>query len=138
VGILVFLFVVIISSQTGSAPTATDTPAPTATDTPVPTATDTMNTYCNALKNHDYHTAYSLFLTPNTQYPDEKSFAYFPDLLDKTFGGLTGCTVYPVNENDSSGVANSLFSLTYGDGFTESFNARLANKSGTWKITQIN
>jgi hypothetical protein len=97
-----------------------------------------MNAYCNALENHDYQTAYSLFSTPNAQYPDEQSFAFGLDQADKTFGGLTQCFIYSVNENDSSGVANCPFSLTYGNGTELSLNARLANEGGTWEITQIN
>jgi len=108
------------------------------TPTPIATASDTLNTYCNALKDHDYQTAYNQLSSSNHQFASETDFASALDNADKVFGGLTACTVYNVNENDSSGIANGTFSLTYGNGTNLFLNARLANEGGTWKITQIN
>src|SRR6266496_2530989 len=103
--------------------------------TTTPTATATLNTYCNALKNHDYQTAYDQFSTQSSQFKNEAEFASAYDYADKFFGGLTDCTVGSVNENDSSGISNGRVWFTYADGTTNTLNARLINESGTWRIT---
>ena len=97
----------------------------------------TLNNYCDALKRHDYQAAYDQLLTPTAEFPDEADFAAPLHNADKVFGGLTRCTVYAVNENDSSGVADGTFSLTYNNGAAEFFTTRLAVVGGTWKITAI-
>jgi hypothetical protein len=97
----------------------------------------TLNNYCDALRRHDYQDAYNQLLTPTAAFPDEADFATSLHNVEKVFGGLTRCTVYAVNENDSSGVADGTFSLIYNNGAEEFFATRLAVVGGTWKITEI-
>ena len=96
----------------------------------------TLNNYCDALKRHYYRVAYDQLLTPTQEFPDEADFASSLYNAEKVFGGLTGCIVYAVNENDF-GVADGSFSLTYSNGAEEFFATRLAEVGGTWKITEI-
>lgn len=103
---------------------------------PSSTPTNTLTTYCSALKRNDYQTAYNQF-SSNNNFENETKFTSTMALSDTMFGGLTGCDVLSVNENDSTGIANGDVWLQYGDGSTITLNARLVNKNGSWKITSM-
>lgn len=102
-----------------------------------PTPTQTLTTYCNALKNHDYQTAYSQLSSYSTQFADETDFAATMDDTNKFLSGLTDCVVLDVRENRSAGTANGTLNFVYPQGIQNEYHARLVNQNGSWKIIEI-
>ena len=95
------------------------------------TPTKTLNTLCDALKSHDYQTAYNQYLSSFVR-ESEMQYASSEENYFGSFGGIVNCTVSNVNENGSSAIA--VIILTYGNGRAVRNNMTLTNKSGVWKI----
>lgn len=96
---------------------------------PRSTPTLTLNSYCNALAQQDYQTAYNQFSTSlQSQVGAESQFAAYA-----TANNIKGCTMS--NVNDSAGTGT----LTYirGDGNKTSASATLTNQNSTWKINAL-
>ncbi|HVB22236.1 MAG TPA: FHA domain-containing protein [Ktedonobacteraceae bacterium] len=96
---------------------------------PRSTPTLTLNSYCNALAQQDYQTAYNQFSTSlQSQVGAEAQFAAYA-----TANNIKGCTMS--NVNDSAGTGT----LTYirGDGNKTSASATLTNQNSTWKINAL-
>lgn len=86
----------------------------------------TLNTYCNALSQQDYQTAYDQFSTTfQHQSGTEAQFA-----AAATGSKIKGCTVS--NVNDSAKIGTLIYSR--GDGNKVSESDTLINENGTWKI----
>ncbi|MHB8600933.1 MAG: FHA domain-containing protein [Ktedonobacteraceae bacterium] len=96
---------------------------------PRSTPTLTLTTYCNALAQQDYQTAYNQLSTSlQSQVGAESQFA-----SSATANNIKGCTTSSVNETSGTGT------LTYmrSDGNKTSAAATLTNQNSTWKINTL-
>jgi hypothetical protein len=95
--------------------------------------TKTLTTFCHALRNQDYHTAYNQLL--NHQQATEAQFTSQFEAFIKGNGGLYECSVSDVAEENSTAIG--LMRWTFGNRKTQIFSCRLIDASGGWKISLI-
>jgi limonene-1,2-epoxide hydrolase len=89
------------------------------------TPTVTLNTYCNALKQQDYQTAYNQLSSDNQSRTKEADFANGFS-ADK----VTDCSVSNVDDNAGTGT----ISYTLADGKTGTADYTLVQENGIWKL----
>ncbi len=97
--------------------------------TPRSTPTLTLNSYCSALAQQDYQTAYNQLSTSlQNQIGSESLFA-----SSATANNIKGCTMSNVNDTAGTGTLTYLRS----DGNKTSAAATLSNEHSTWKINEL-
>ncbi|HEU5227019.1 MAG TPA: FHA domain-containing protein [Ktedonobacteraceae bacterium] len=94
----------------------------------------TLNTYCDALKNQHYQTAYQQ-LDSNSQHKFSLSdfMRYVTD--DNGPDHVTNCVVSNVGDANSRG--SGTISYTYTDGGTKSISYTLSDEGDSWRITNV-
>ncbi|HEX7734681.1 MAG TPA: hypothetical protein VF458_07455 [Ktedonobacteraceae bacterium] len=88
--------------------------------------TQTMQTYCDALKNENYHLAYQQW-SSSTQM-SESDFTY----TQKSKSRTTGCSVSNISVTDATAQASLNFVYTNGNSVVDQIN--LVQENGIWKI----
>ena len=97
--------------------------------------TITLTTYCHALKNKDYQTAYDQLSSSLKSQVSESVYETDESQGNSSVGGISNCTVSNVNEGDSS--ATGTITFVVGNGRTGSSHYTLINESGIWKISSV-
>ena len=96
---------------------------------PRSTPTLTLNSYCSALAQQDYQTAYNQFSTGlQSQIGSESMFA-----SSATANNIKGCTMSNINDAAGKGTLTYLRS----DGNKTSADVTLTNEHSTWKISDL-
>ncbi len=96
---------------------------------PRSTPTLTLNSYCNALAQQDYQTAYNQFSTSlQSEIGSESAFA-----SSAAANNINGCSFSNVNDTTGKGTLTYLRS----NGNKTSAAATLSNEHGTWKINDL-
>jgi FHA domain-containing protein len=95
----------------------------------------TLITYCHALKNKDYQTAYDQLSTTVKSQISEAGYETNESLGESSVGGISNCTVSNVNESDSQ--ATGTITFVVGSGQTGQSHYTLMNESGIWKISAV-
>jgi NADH:ubiquinone oxidoreductase subunit 5 (subunit L)/multisubunit Na+/H+ antiporter MnhA subunit len=88
----------------------------------------TLTTYCDALKNGDYQSAYNQLSTRAMNNLSETQFAHEWQVL----GGVRSWTERNVQEQGSAATATVTFTL--GNGQTALATIQLVNENGVWKV----
>lgn len=91
----------------------------------VSTPTETLLTYCSALEQQDYQTAYDQLSSAAQSQESEAQFAANFDSVT-----ITDCT--PSNVNDTAGTGSLTY--TFSGGQTAIFDYTLVQEQGVWKI----
>jgi limonene-1,2-epoxide hydrolase len=87
------------------------------------TPTVTLGTFCNALKQKDYQTAYNQLSSDNKSSLTEADF-------QKNYSNIADCSVSNADDNAGTGTIN--FTLT--DNTTATVDYTLAQENGIWKL----
>lgn len=95
----------------------------------------TLTTYCHALKNKNYQTAYDQLSNSLRSQLSEVVYETNESQGDRSVGGISNCTVSNVNEGDSS--ATGTITFLAGNGQTGIDHYTLTNESGIWKISGV-
>jgi pSer/pThr/pTyr-binding forkhead associated (FHA) protein len=95
----------------------------------------TLNTYCYALKNKDYQTAYDQFSSNIKNQVSESNYETNEGQGESSVGGITKCTVSNVSENGTS--ASGTITFFAGNGQSGASHYMLTNEAGFWKINGI-
>ncbi len=95
----------------------------------------TLNTYCYALKNKDYHTAYDQFSSFIKNQVTETAYETNESQGESSVGGISKCTVSNVSESGTS--ASGTITFFAGNGQSGDSHYMLTNESGFWKISAI-
>jgi len=97
--------------------------------------TITLNTYCYALTNKDYQTAYDQFSSLVKSQVAEADYATNESQGESTVGGISRCTVSDVSESGTSATGTITFFA--GNGQSGASHYMLTNEGGFWKISGI-
>ncbi len=95
----------------------------------------TLNTYCYALTNKDYQTAYDQFSSFIKSQVTESDYETNESQGESSVGGISKCTVSDVSESGTSATGTITFFA--GNGQSGASHYTLTNESGFWKISGI-
>jgi pSer/pThr/pTyr-binding forkhead associated (FHA) protein len=95
----------------------------------------TLITYCSALKNQDYQTAYDQFSNLIKSQITEADYESNESQGESNVGGISRCTVSNMNENGTS--ATGAITFFAGNGRSGVSHYTLTNEGGFWKINGI-
>jgi pSer/pThr/pTyr-binding forkhead associated (FHA) protein len=92
----------------------------------------TLMTFCHALKNGDYQTAYNQLAGNVKNQLSEAAYEAANRQTVTQAGGITNCTVSNVNQSGSSALGTITFIL--GNGQSSNTDYSLVDESGFWRI----
>jgi hypothetical protein len=95
----------------------------------------TLNTYCFALTNKDYQTAYDQFSSFIKSQVTESAYETNESQGDSSVGGITKCTVSNVSESGASATGTITFFA--GNGQSAASHYTLTDEGGFWKISGV-
>lgn len=98
----------------------------------VSTPEKTFSTYCNALKNSDYQTAYNQLSSQEQSRFSEKAFATLTAIGLSRVNGIQSCSLNNVQTNGSTATATD--TVVFGNNTSSNSPIVFVNENGTWKI----
>lgn len=101
------------------------------------TPQETLTTFCNDLKNNDYHGAYQQMSSNFQSTSSENRFTNFFKGQFALGGGLKDCQPGNATTSGSTGTATITFTVNNGLIPPQNRNSTLVTDSGVWKIDSI-
>jgi limonene-1,2-epoxide hydrolase len=100
------------------------------------TPTRSLLSFCTALKNRDYQTAYELLTSSfQSRFGSQSRFVSIVDSVVKSNGGVKRCAVGGLQTRQGAVVGVNI--ITYANGKSESDNDQLVEEQGIWRINTI-